>query len=125
MNLNTIIIIIIIMYDVVCYWEPKLSESTVKDLLKDEYQGCSLYRNNILLDLTSLIYEYDIKSHYKSVWLDIGANQGIFTKQVADVINNALIYSFEPFYPAYKSFQWRLQDYTNIIVFIIFILIVI
>lgn len=118
---------LIVFYSMRCFMllGTNLSSDRVTELLKDIYQGCSLFGNDVLFNLSKLIVEYDVQSHYKSVWLDIGANQGLFSKYVADTVYNSNIYSFEPFYPVFKRLQWRFKDYDNVKVYLLFNLLVI
>lgn len=76
---------------------------------KDYDEGIGMLKNVI-----KLLYEYDIESRNLPTLIDIGANVGKITKEMADIYLNAKIYAFEPFKLSLDVLSMKNMDNPNV-----------
>lgn len=107
--LTLLFIIFIVKADVI--WEANALTVDEIRLLpgKDYDEGIGMLKNVI-----KLLYEYDIGSRNLPTLIDIGANVGKITKEMADIYLNAKIYAFEPFKLSLDVLSMKNMDNPNV-----------
>lgn len=107
--LNLLFIIFIVKADEI--WEANALTIDEIRLLpgKDYDEGIGMLKNVI-----KLLYEYDIESRNLPTLIDIGANVGKITKEMADIYLNAKIYAFEPFKLSLDVLSMKNMDNPNV-----------